>query len=410
MRVVQTLVDAGHAAYFAGGCVRDELMGLEPDDYDVATDARPEQVADIFHRTQAVGESFGVMLVRLMGHTIQVATFRTDGVYSDGRHPDEVHYSDAEHDARRRDFTINGLFEDPLNDRIIDYVDGRADMDAQIIRAIDEPERRFSDDHLRMLRAVRFAARFGYAIEGETADAIRRHASNLEGVSRERIGQEVKRMFCDRNRAVAGWEMQYLGLDGPVLSETHSMVAPTRLGRLPDDAAFATALAAWLLDRHEAATGGDGDPAVMTRAWFEVASRWAQSLVLSIDERADLRACLRVYALLRTTWPTLGVAAQKRLAARPAFNEALLILQAVDRQGFVDVRRQVGELSRDGLAPTPLITGDDLIRLGLTPGPQFKQLLDWVYDAQLEGAIETVSEAEQLAVELARQHGRDRTP
>src|SRR5436190_9503965 len=210
VHIVRTLVEAGHVAYFAGGCVRDRLMGHEPADFDVATDARPEEVKKVFPKLLHVGESFGVMLVRISGHEIHVATFRTDGVYSDSRHPDSVTFSDARHDAERRDFTINGLFENPLTGEIIDYVGGQKDLAAKVIRAIGDPHARLREDRLRMLRAVRFAARFGFAIEQETADAIRECASELVGVSRERIGQEVKRMLCDPNRAVAAWEMQYL--------------------------------------------------------------------------------------------------------------------------------------------------------------------------------------------------------
>lgn len=392
--IVRTLVDAGYTAYFAGGCVRDRLMGNEPLDYDVATDARPEQILEHFPRAHGVGQSFGVMLVRRFGHVVEVATFRTDGVYSDHRHPDEVTFSDAEHDARRRDFTINGLFEDPLSDRIIDYVGGQDDLEARIIRAIGDAHARLQEDRLRMLRAVRFAARFAFAIDAETGDAVRQGASELTGVSRERIGQEVKRMFTHQNRAVAAWEMQYLGLDQVVLQEPHMTVAPTRLGRLPDDAAYPTALAAWILDRHETSS----EPTTVD----EVVARWTEALMLSNAEVSELRDCLAVYRRLRTDWPRLGVASQKRLASRPAFREGLLILQAIDRQAFVDVRRQVEHLARTGLAPTPLLDGNDLIDAGFTPGPVFRKILDAVYDAQLEGLISTREAALNLARSLHR--------
>lgn len=389
--VVRVLTDAGHQAYFAGGCVRDRLMGVEPEDYDVATDARPAQVGELFRRAQHVGESFGVMLVSKLGHRIHVATFRTDGVYSDGRHPDEVSFSDAEHDARRRDFTINGLFENPLTGDIIDYVGGRADLEARQVRAIGDPQARIHEDHLRMLRAVRFAARFEFALEGGTGEAIRAQADDLRGVSRERIGQEIRRMLLDRNRAVAAWEIQYLGLDRAVLEEDHMAPAPTRLGRLPDDARYPTALAAWLLDRHE---GSGADLADRAR-------RWSRALLLSNPEQAGLARCLEIYGTLRGPWPSLGVAAQKRLAARPEFEEALLVLQGIDPQAFVDVRRRVLELAETELAPTPLISGDDLIELGLTPGPIFKRVLETVYDAQLEGSVDDRDGALALARSLA---------
>jgi poly(A) polymerase len=166
---VETLAGAGHIAYFAGGCVRDELLGLTPTDYDVATDARPEQVAALFGRVQRVGESFGIMLVRLGGRTIQVATFRADGVYTDGRHPDSVTFTDAAHDAARRDFTINGLFEDPIEGRVIDYVGGRADLEARLVRAIGDPHARLKEDRLRMLRASGSGRRSGGCCATATA-------------------------------------------------------------------------------------------------------------------------------------------------------------------------------------------------------------------------------------------------
>jgi poly(A) polymerase len=391
VEVVRALTDAGYVAYFAGGCVRDRLMGHEPTDYDVATDARPDAVAGLFRSAHHVGESFGVMLVRRKGHPIQVATFRTDGVYSDGRRPDTVSFADAEHDARRRDFTINGLFEDPLTGEIIDHVGGRADLKAGLIRAIGDPQARLREDALRMLRAVRFAARYEFAIEGDTGEAIRAAAGSLRGVSRERIGQELRRMLSDRNRAVAAWELQYLGLDGSVLEESHRTPAPGRLGRLPEDADYPTALAAWLLDRHEGR-----DPDVIARA-----RRWSKALLLSNAEQNALHRCLEIYSTLRGPWSGLGVARQKRLAAAPRFEQALSLLQATDRQAFVDVRRRVLALEETEIAPPPLISGEDLIGLGLTPGPLFKRVLDAVYDAQLEGGLGDRTEALALARTLA---------
>ena len=171
-RVVEELRAGGHVAYFAGGCVRDMLLGLEPKDFDVATDAPPERVRKLFRNSQAVGAAFGVILVRTGGSSVEVATFRSDGAYLDGRHPEHVRFTTAEEDARRRDFTINGLFFDPISGDVIDYVGGREDLAARWIRAIGEPGARFAEDHLRMLRAIRFAARFDFAIEANTAAAI----------------------------------------------------------------------------------------------------------------------------------------------------------------------------------------------------------------------------------------------
>lgn len=243
-----------------------------------------------------------------------------------------------------------------------------------------------------MLRAVRFAARFGFDIEPATAETIREGAGHLEGVSRERIGQEIRRMMIDRNRAVAIWQLQYLGLDAIVLNEPNVLLAPTRLGRLPDEVAFPTALAAWLLDRHPDAWDKLDEPA----------TRWADAMKLSNAEQASMMRCLDVFETLREGWTTLGVARQKRLASLEGFDQGLLLLQSVDRQGFVDVRRRVASLAESGLNPTPLIDGEDLIALGLRPGPAFKRVLEAVYDAQLEGTVSDRDGAVLLAGILAK--------
>src|SRR5688572_4647494 len=208
--VVRRLREAGHVAYFAGGCVRDLLLGRQPKDYDVATDAPPARVRKLFANTQAVGAAFGVILVRDGRSTIEVATFRADGAYADGRHPMEVRFTTAEEDAARRDFTINGLFLDPLDGdgdgRVLDFVGGRDDLDAGVIRAIGEPERRFEEDHLRLLRAVRFAARLGFGVESKTAAAIRLHAPQLKRISPERIADELRVMLTPPTRGDA-WRL-----------------------------------------------------------------------------------------------------------------------------------------------------------------------------------------------------------
>lgn len=389
--VVRTLIDADYIAYFAGGCVRDKLMGNEPLDYDIATNARPEQVCELFLRTQLVGESFGVVLVSMLGYQFEVATFRTDGVYSDGRHPQSVTYSDARHDAQRRDFTINGLFEDPLTGKVIDYVNGQHDLSGKVIKAIGDPHKRILEDRLRMLRAVRFAARFEFTIDEDTSDAIRSAASDLTGVSRERIGQELKRMLSHPNRGVAVWELQYLGLDRPVLGEENLTVAPTRVGRLADDAPYPTALAAWLLDRGES-----------TQASSHVTSKnWGAKLMLSNSDQQEFTGCLSTYEKLITTWPKAGVAAQKRLASTDAFTQALMILQTVEPEKFVEIRQRVDFLAQSGLNPDPLICGDDLVAMGMTPGPDFKTVLEGVYDAQLEGNVSDIKSALATAESIA---------
>ncbi len=395
VEIVHDLAEAGFVAYFAGGSVRDRLMGRTPTDYDVATDARPEAVGDLLGNAHYVGEAFGVMLVRRRGHLIHVATFRTDGVYSDGRHPDSVSFSDAEHDAARRDFTINGLFEDPLLGTIIDLVGGQADLEARLIRAIGDPRDRLREDALRMLRAVRFAARFEFTIEEGTAEAIRAAAGDLRGVSRERVGEELKRMLSHPNRVTAARWLQELGLDHAVLNGPHRAAELIRLGRLPVEATYSTALAAWLLDRSE-----PGDEPLIDRAL-----RWSRALLLSNADQDALCRTLAIHETLTGTWEGLGIAAQKRGAARPEFEQALMILEAADPDAAGGVRRRVQELVRTGLSPSPLITGDDLIDLGLSPGPSFGGVLDAVYDAQLEGGLRDREEALALARAIAETDG-----
>jgi len=385
-RVVDVLVRAGHVAYFAGGCVRDELLGLVPKDYDVATDARPERVRRLFRRTEAVGEHFGVVLVRLRGQVVEVATFRTESGYSDRRRPDVVEFATAEEDASRRDFTINGLFLDPRDgDRIIDFIGGRRDLAAGIIRAIGTPRDRLAEDHLRALRAVRFAARFGFDIESATREAIARDASSLHGVSRERIGHEIRGMLVHPSRAEAVTWMDRLGLDGEVLEEEGRRIGETTaLAGLPDDADVSAGLAAWAVDR------GMSEP--------ETADRWRAALLLSNRERDRLRAILTDLGEVRSSWFDRPMARRKRLAARSHFDDVLSILAAVDSDLGRRVREDVAHLSATpgGLAPPPLLDGRDLIALGAVPGPDFRPLLDDVYDAHLEGRVATRSDAESF--------------
>ncbi|MFA7237309.1 MAG: CCA tRNA nucleotidyltransferase [Phycisphaeraceae bacterium] len=405
-RIVGELRKRGHVAYFAGGCVRDMLLGVEPKDYDVATDAPPEVVKSVFRNTKLVGEAFGVVLVRLMRCEIEVATFRTEGAYSDGRRPDQVRFTDAEHDAKRRDLTINGLFYDPgapPEDKVIDFVGGRADIEGKIIRAIGEPGERFAEDYLRMLRTVRFAARLGWEIDPPTAEAIRGHAKKLEQISRERIGMEVLMMMAgpgkwpvNGGRASAARWMQKLGLDGPVLKEPGNDRPVKTLEALTEDADAVTALAAWALDRHLEPKGDLAERLTKMRVVL-IARRWRDALVLSNDQVGGLLDRLLGLAEL-ATWKSMAVANRKRLLARAEW-EAIRQLAAA--QGEFDMKRLTREakkLREDkvGVQPKPLVTGDDLVAIGMMPGPVFKRILDTVYDAQLEGRITSRKDAMRM--------------
>lgn len=424
--IVRRLHEAGHIAYFAGGCVRDELLGLAPTDYDVATDATPDRIRSLFRRTQEVGAAFGVVLVtptRDEGApepaTVEVATFRSEGPYSDRRRPDSVTFSDPRSDALRRDFTINAIFIDPLappdeppapgqpprQGRVIDFVGGLDDLSRRVIRAVGDPEARLAEDHLRALRAVRFAARLGFEIEPRTAEAIRVHARELAGVSRERIGDEVRRMLLHPSRAAAVRDLERLELDGPVLTEAHLISSGVAIGGIgPAPVPLETALAAWALDRGlDLSVTGPGTPMAA------LLTRWRRALCLSNEERDGLAAILGNLAILANTWPGLSEARQKRIAGAEGygFAEALRLfgIRNPDAAAAVAERVETLRQTRSGLRPDPWVSGDDLIAMGLTPGPGFKRVLDAVYDAQLEDRVADRGAALDLAAELARSLG-----
>ncbi|MGD9692667.1 MAG: CCA tRNA nucleotidyltransferase [Phycisphaerales bacterium] len=401
--VVRALTGAGHQAYFAGGCVRDELLGREPDDYDVATSAHPEQVRAVYPKVNEVGVSFGVLLVKQKGEVVEVATFREEGVYSDKRRPDEVRFSTAEADARRRDFTINALFLDPLSPgddgatvsplggRVIDFVGGIEDLRAKRLRAVGNAGHRLEEDHLRALRGVRLAARLGFTIEESTGAAMRARASGLDGVSRERVGEEMRKMLSHPSRAEAVRVMTALGLDAPALQEEHVECEAQAVGGLPEGADVATALGAWAIDR----AGLEGCAGV--------SARWREALCLSNEETEALSSALRGVGVLEKEWGGLGVAGRKRAASSAWFGRALAIVNARNGAWGLRIEEDVAELSGSfgGLAPEAWVSGDDLIAMGMKPGPRFREVLEAVYDAQLEGRVRT----RQEALEEARRRG-----
>lgn len=450
--VVRTLREAGHLAMLAGGCVRDELLGLEPGDYDVATDATPDRLAALFRRASHVGASFGVVLVRAgQGRdcpTIEVATFRADGVYSDRRRPDQVRFSDPRSDACRRDFTVNALFLDPLNTpaefnpstlpagatyssgpkggTVVDYVGGMNDLSAGILRAVGDADQRLSEDHLRALRAVRLASRLGFAIEAGTESAIARHASELRGVSRERIGDEVRRMLLCGRRAPAIERLNRLGLATAVLDPagsseqvaTRTAGEPSVLGNLPESVSVPTALAAWAMDRALAGLepGLDQLPSLWIpdpSIWHGMASpgvlslsaRWRKAMCLSNDERDSLCRILHWVGMIAVGWESMTVAHRCRTAAVEWFASAIGILRAGEGS-WPDIRTKIKHIEFEvhelgnrpcGIAPAPLVNGDDLAKAGFRPGPTFRTLLDAIYDAQLESRIRTREDGLELA-------------
>jgi tRNA nucleotidyltransferase/poly(A) polymerase len=420
--VLSRLRDANYAAYFAGGCVRDLLLGREPKDWDVATDAPPERVRALFSNTQAVGAAFGVILVRKGGSAVEVATFRADAQYVDGRHPTAVRFTTAQEDAQRRDFTINGLFLDPLKDaslegQVIDYVGGRDDLKARLIRAIGDPDARFNEDHLRMLRAVRFAARFGFAIEPTTAAAIESHAPQLTRISPERIADELRTMLTPPTRVEAYRLLDSLHLRSLLFRFFPPPVSAARIDRSVSvfnatapgrGVAFALSLAAASLDEQlwRLSPAADPRPLFQRSGVQKVVHALRQSLKISNDESEAVQGALEgITPLVADAYPT--VALLKRFLARPTSDlsrellESLRITGTLDAGRIEQLQKQLAALEQTEFAPPPLITGDDLTAAGMPPGPAFKRILDAVYDAQLEDRITTREEAMEMARRLA---------
>ncbi len=407
--VVAKLRAAGHQALWAGGCVRDQLLGKTPKDYDVATDADPERIRDVFgrKRTLAIGAAFGVITVlgpKDAGQ-IEVATFRRDLGYSDGRRPDAVAFTSAEEDAKRRDFTINGIFFDPVANQYHDYVGGQEDLRQRLIRAIGNPHERFAEDKLRMLRAVRFAATFDFALDPGTLAAVQKHAPDIQAVSAERIAAEMRRMLVHENRTAALVLLRESGLLREILPElarlvssepaawerTLSILSPMRKPTFP------MALAAVL---REVATRSD--LAVVKAAL----ARWK----LPNEDSGGALMLLRDEPLIRTAetrpWPQV-----QRLLTGPRAEELVNYSEAVAvalGEGLESIAycRQKLALPAAALNPPPLITGEDLKRLGIALGPAYKDILEAVRDEQLEGRIGTLDEAMQLIHSRFGEHVR----
>jgi poly(A) polymerase len=421
--IVRELRARGHQAFLVGGCVRDRLLGIPPKDYDVSTDAGPQNVLSYFAQSQAVGAHFGVILVgSSSGAHVEVATFRSEGAYADGRRPEEVQFeTDPRLDVLRRDFTINGLLEDPLTGDILDYSGGQADLSAGIVRAIGEPRRRFAEDHLRMLRAVRFAARFHFVIEPETMRAIQELTPAIHRISAERVRDEIIRILTEGD-ARRGLELlDESGLLAEILPEVkayqgvpqppefhpegdvwiHTLMMLEKLKRPTVTLAFAVLL-------HDV-----GKPPT-----FRVADR------IRFDGHAELGAQMAARILTRLKFPNdecdkvvslvanhmrfkdvmqMRASTLKRFLRLPDFEEHLE-LHRLDTQAsngytaaYNFVRDQLEHLGEEELRPPRLITGRDLIGEGYPPGPLFSKALEAVETAQLEGEISTKDEAMALA-------------
>jgi poly(A) polymerase len=438
VQVVQRLRAAGYQALWAGGCVRDELLGLTPKDYDVATDARPEDVRRLFRRTVAVGMSFGV--VEVLGPrpseseeqaplNVEVATFRSDIGYSDGRHPDHVVFSSAREDALRRDFTVNGMFFDPVENRLIDYVGGQEDLKTRTLRAIGEPEARFAEDKLRMLRAVRIATGFDLTIDLHTAAAIRTMASEIKVVSAERIGEELRRLLVYPQRARGVNLLYELGLVEAILPELLPMRglpqglpdAPTGdlwdhvlrvLELLGPSVSFPLAFAALLHDVGKPRTVGRTPERYTFYSHEHVGRRLASEistrLRLSNAERGRIEWLVEKHQILCDV-RDMRTSKLKMILAHEGIRE-LLALHRADAlasgrsEDHVDYCEQLlSEWTEADLNPPPLLTGHDLQRHGLQPGPEFKRLLDAVREGQLESTITTPKQALDLVDRLRQE-------
>ena len=439
IRIAHTLREHGYSAYLVGGCVRDLLLNREPADYDVATSATPHEVIRIFPQTFAVGAQFGVVLVPVRrdgregerdNYAIEVATFRSDGAYSDGRHPDEVQFSkDARMDVQRRDFTINGLLLDPDTREVLDYVGGREDLDRGIVRTIGQAHQRFAEDKLRMLRAVRFAARFGYAVEDQTLAAIRELAPQIHHVSRERVRDEILKMLTEGHARRAFELLDQTNLLEQVLPEIKKMQGVQQppqyhpegdvwihtlmlLEGLPAGCPKTLALGALLHDVGKPPTFRVAPDRIRFDSHAEIGTKMAAEICrrfrLSNDDTDQVLSLvanhMRFGDVMRMKDSTL-----KRFFRLPQFDQHLELHRLDCQSSHRDLslyefaKEKFHAMPQEQIRPTPLITGDDLIAAGYKPGPQFKALLTTVEDAQLEGSISTKEAAMALVERRVRE-------
>ncbi len=421
IQIIQTLQNLGYRALLAGGCVRDALLGNEPKDWDIATDATPEIVQGCFEKTIAVGAQFGVVLVQVGGHEFEVAQFREDGAYNDGRRPGSVLPSDEKGDARRRDFTINGMFYDVSEDRVLDYVDGLRDIDNKIIRAIGEPNLRFGEDHLRMMRAVRFAARFGFTLEAGTASAIEANASHIEKISAERIREELTMMLIQKNSDRAFSMLDSLGLLKHVLPEIAAMKGVAQppefhpegdvwehVLRILHIKRSTSPVLSWGVLLHDV-----GKPATYTetdRIRFNGHDKMGAAMSLDICERLRMSRARasRIRELVANHMRFMHVEKMrdsrlKRFLREPYFEE-LLELHRIDclashgnLRTYEFCTEKLRELQEESLRPPRLIDGHELMKMGYPPGPKLGEILVAIEDEQLEGRISTTEQAKSFA-------------
>ena len=414
-KLVRRLRESGFLAYFAGGCVRDALLQKQPKDIDIATDAVPDEVQKLFARTVAVGAKFGVVRVLENRFEFEVATFRSDGVYIDGRRPVSVTFSSPGEDARRRDFTINGMFYDPVEDQVVDFVDGRSDLEHRLVRAIGEPNERFSEDHLRLLRAVRFAAALDFEIESATWKAVTENAYQIRTVSQERIRDELMKIMADPHRVRGLDLLDQSGLLQNILPEVtrmHGCEQPPQfhpegdvyvhtrlmLSLLPGDASPSLALAVLLHDIGKPVTYSfdEVDQRIRFNGHDQVGAEMATEIMtrlrFSNEEIETVVEAIRNHMVFKDT-PNMRPAKLRRFMGRQNFPLELELHRVDclgshgDLQTYDLLVNKQKDFENEPIIPPPLLTGRDLIALGLEPGPRFGEILEAVQTAQLDGEI-----------------------
>jgi poly(A) polymerase len=395
--VIKHLQRSGFQALLAGGCVRDMLLRRRAKDHDVATNAQPKDVVGLFKRTLKVGAKFGVVIVLIEGQQVEVATFRTESGYADGRHPGSVEFATAAEDAGRRDFTINGMFYDPLKKQVIDYVNGQADLRSGIVRTIGKPAERFAEDYLRMLRAVRFSTQLGFVIEPSTWSAVCVNAEKIARISGERIAVELEGILVHPNRAAGASMLIDSGLAKVIFPDfggERAKAAIGVLGRLRRKVDFALALAGFF-------AGCDTDFAV----------RSCQVLKLSRNQNKHIKFLLVNRGRLLNE--QMSLAELKKLLAGPYFWDLYELQRAIQKAegpgrkipaALIALRRRINALGDVELQPKPLLDGHDLIRLGAVPGPALGQLAEEMYIAQLEGTLQTPQQAKEWIRRWLQKH------
>lgn len=394
IKIIRRLRDSGFQALLAGGCVRDMLLDRRASDYDVATDAQPADVIKLFKRTLEVGAKFGVVIVLIEGAQVEVATFRTETGYADGRHPAAVKFTQACEDAGRRDFTVNAMFYDPLKKEVIDYVGGREDIGKRSIRTVGDPVQRFGEDYLRMLRAVRFSAQLGFAIEPRTWSAVCSKAKNIVKISGERIAMELEGTLICPSRSAGASLLFESGLADAIFlgfGDEQVRLAVGVLGKLRKKIDFALALAAFFVG-------------------FRTESALEKLAVLKLSRNQNKHIKFLLTNRDKLLDEKMSLAELKMILAEPYFEDLYELQKAIQKASrrsitaLIKLKRRIKALGDVELRPKPLLDGYDLIRLGAVAGPALGQLAQEMYVAQLEGNLQTKEQAEQWEKKWLQKH------